>query len=221
MSEIVITANIRTELGKRVKELRRKGQVPGIYYGQGQKNVPIAMSELTLNPLFRSSATHIITLKLNDGSSHLCIMRDIQVDPLSGNPVHFDLYGINPEAKLMIEVPVVLRGTPKGVKDGGVLNQMMHRIRVECLPKDIPDRVEINVESLEINRSIHVSDLQVPNVEIKESGDNTIAAVNPPTVIKEPEPVAVEGAIEAAPAEPEVIAKGKKPEEGEAEAEKE
>jgi len=221
MSEIVITANIRTELGKRAKELRRKGQVPGIYYGQGQKNVPIAMSELTLNPLFRSSATHIITLKLDDGSSHLCIMRDIQVDPLSGNPVHFDLYGINPDTKLVIEIPVVLRGTPKGVKDGGVLNQMMHRIRVECLPKNIPDRVEVNVENLEINRSIHVSDLVVPNVEIKESGDNTVAAVNPPTVIKEPEAVPVEGAVEAAPAEPEVIAKGKKPEEGEAEAEKE
>lgn len=221
MSEIVITANIRTELGKRAKELRRKGQVPGIYYGQGQKNVPIAMSELTLNPIFRSSATHIITLKLDDGSSHLCIMRDIQVDPLSGNPVHFDLYGINPDMKLVIEIPVVLRGTPKGVKDGGVLNQMMHRIRVECLPKDIPDRVEINVENLEINRSVHVSDLVIPNVEIKESGDNTVAAVNPPTVIKEPEAVVAEGALEAAPAEPEVIAKGKKPEEGEAEAEKE
>jgi large subunit ribosomal protein L25 len=222
MSEIVINANIRTEIGKRAKELRRKDQVPGIYYAQGQPNIPISMSALTLNPLFRSSATHIITLKLDDGSSHLCIMREIQVDPLSGNPIHFDLLGIKGDSEITIEIPIVLRGIPKGVKDGGVLNHMMHRLRVSCLPKDMPDKVEINVESLEINRSIHVSDLSVPNVRVVDSPENTVAAVNPPTVIKEPEPVAVEGAaVEAAPAEPEVIAKGKKTEEGEEAPEKE
>jgi large subunit ribosomal protein L25 len=219
MSEIAISATIRTEIGKRAKSLRSKGMIPGIYYAHGKKNIPVALSELTLNPLFRSSATHIITLQLDDGSSHLCIMRDIQVDPISGNPVHFDLYGINPDTELTIEVPIILRGIPKGVKDGGVLNHMMHRLRVSCLPKNIPDHVEINVEHLEINRSIHVSELTVPNVEVLDSAEDAIAAVSPPTVIKEPEPVAVEGALEAAPAEPEVIGKGKKPEEGEEESE--
>ncbi len=217
MSEIAINATIRTELGKRSKQVRRQGMVPGIYYGHGQKNIPVAMNELVLNPIYRSSATHIITMNLDDGSSHLCIMRDIQVDPISGNPIHFDLYGISPDSELTIEVPIVLRGTPKGVKDGGVLNHMMHRLTVSCLPKNIPDHVEINVEHLEINRSVHVSDLNVPNVEILASPEDAIAAVSPPTVVKEPEPVAVEGAVEPAAAEPEVIAKGKKPAEGEEE----
>ncbi len=88
----------------------------------------------------------------------------------------------------------------------------MHSLSVSCLPKFIPDHVEINVEGLKINTSIHVKELSIPNVKVLENESSTIAAVVPPTILKEPEPgVAV--AAEA-PAEPEVIARGKKPEEG-------
>jgi large subunit ribosomal protein L25 len=100
------------------------------------------------------------------------------------------------------------------VRDGGILQHILHRLKIVCLPKNIPDRLEINVESLEINKSIHVRDLSIPNVKVLENENSTVVAVVPPTVLKEVE--AAPGAVpaEAAPAEPEVITKGKKPEEG-------
>lgn len=217
MSEIIINAEVRKETGKRAKALRRLGKVPGIYYGHGQSNIPISLGELALAPLYRTSATHVINLKLDDGSSHTCILRDIQLDPVTERPVHFDLFGLNENEAVIIEVPVTVQGTPKGVKDGGILQHILHKLRVSCLPKHIPDHIEINVETLEINRSIHVRDLNITNVKVVENENSAVVAVVPPTILKEPEPVAgaipVEGAV-AVPAEPEVIAKGKKPEEG-------
>lgn len=212
MSEITIAAEIRKEIGKRAKTLRNVGKVPGIYYGHGKKNITISMNDLTLKPLYKTSATHVINLKLDDGSTHTCILRDIQFDPITDRPIHFDLFGLSEYEELTIEVPVTVKGTAKGVKDGGMLQHVLHKLKVSCLPKNIPDHIEVNVESLEINKSIHVRDLSVPNVKILESENSTVVAVVPPTVLKEAETVAAP--VEAAPAEPEVIARGKKVEEG-------
>ncbi len=212
MSEITITAEIRKELGKRSKALRRAGKVPGIYYGHGQNNIPVSMEELFLQPLYATKATHVINLKLNDGSSHTCILRDVQFDPVTERPLHFDLFGLNEKEELTIDVPVRINGTPKGVKDGGILQHIMHRMKVSCLPKNIPDHIDIDVTNLEINRSIHIKEIVIPNVKILESEKGTVVAVVPPTIEKAPEVVAAETA--AAPTEPEVIARGKKPEEG-------
>jgi large subunit ribosomal protein L25 len=223
MSEIAVTAEVRKDIGKKAKQLLRQGKVPGIYYGHGQNNIPIAMVELTLQPLYKSSAANVINLTLDDGSKHTCILRDVQFDPVTDRPVHFDLFGLNENEELTIEVPVTIQGIPQGVRDGGILQHVLHRVRISCLPKNIPDRIELNVETLEINKSIHVRDLSIPNVKVLENESSTVVAVVPPTVLKEAEavPGAVVAEAEAAPAEPEVIAKGKKPEEGEEEGGKE
>lgn len=213
MAEITISAVIRKEMGKKVNALRTRGMVPGIYYGHGQANIPITLPALTLQPLYRTSATHIINLKLDDGSLHTCILRDVQFDPVTDRPLHFDLFGLSAEEELSIQVPVTIVGTAKGVKDGGILQHIMHRLEVSCLPKHIPDHIEINVENLEINNSVHVKDLSVPNVKILENENSAVVAVVPPTVLKEPEPVAAAEAEAPVSAEPEVIAKGKKAEE--------
>jgi large subunit ribosomal protein L25 len=145
----------------------------------------------------------------------MCVLKDIEFDPITDRPVHFDLFGVNENETLTIEVPVVLTGgTPQGVKEGGILQHILHKLKVSCLPKNIPDHIDINVATLGINKSVHVSELTVPNVTIMENAKTTIVAVVPPTVEKAPEVAAAEAAV--APAEPEVIGKGKKPEEGEA-----
>lgn len=221
MSEIAVSAEIRKEVGKRAKQLLKVGKVPGIYYGHGQKNIPLAMVEANLNPLYKSSAASVINLTLDDGSKHLCILRDVQFDPVTDRPVHFDLFGLNENEELTIELPVAVTGTAKGVRDGGILQHILHRLKIVCLPKNIPDRLEINVESLEINKSIHVRDLSIPNVKVLENENSTVVAVVPPTVLKEAEVAPGAVPVEAAPAEPEVIAKGKKPEEGDEEPGKE
>jgi large subunit ribosomal protein L25 len=216
MSEITITAEIRKEVGKRSRALRGTGKVPGIYYGHGQQNIPVSMAAVSLKPLYSTSAMHVINLKLNDGSSHMCVLRDVQLDPITELPVHFDLFGLNQNESLTLEVPVKLTGgVPKGVREGGILQHILHKLKVSCLPKHIPDHVEINVAELEINRSVHVKDLSIPDVTILENETSTVVAVVPPVVVKEPEPAAAAAAPTAeALAEPEVIAKGKKPEEG-------
>jgi len=109
-------------------------------------------------------------------------------------------------------VPVMLAGTPKGVKDGGTIQHVMHRLKVSCLPKFIPEHVVVQIAELGINQSIHIRDIKIENVKILESESSTIVAVVPPTILKEEVPA---DAAATTLAEPEVIAKGKKPEEGE------
>jgi large subunit ribosomal protein L25 len=215
MSEITLTAEIRKNVGKRVTATRKAGKVPGIYYGHGQQNIPVSMPVLMLTPLYSSSETHVIKLKLDDGSSHLCVLRDVQLDPITEKPVHFDLFGLNENESLTIEIPVKLTGgIPKGVLEGGILQHVLHKLEVSCLPKYIPDHIEINVENLAINHSVHVKDLALPNVIIMENATSTIVAVVPPVVVKEPEPTVAAVPTAEALAEPEVISKGKKDEEG-------
>lgn len=214
MTEYTLYAEIRKELGKHVKRVRNEGKVPGIFYLRGQQNIPIAVPEPALRPLIYTSGARIINLKLDDGSSRGCILRDIQVDPITDRPVHFDLQGVREDEKLTLEIPIVLVGIPKGVKDGGTMQRVVHRLRVSCLPKYIPERVEINVEHLEINQALHVSDIKVENATILDNEDLTLVAVVPPTVLKEE--IAAAAPVEEI-SEPEVIGKGKKAEEEEEE----
>ena len=212
MHEVTLEAEIRSERGKRSRHLRREGKVPGIFYIHGEENVTVAVPERSLHPLIHSTETHIINLKLNDGSVKSCILRDIQFDPVTDQPLHVDFQGLRPDEKLTVEVPIVIVGaTPVGVKEGGILQSVMHMLKISCLPKDIPEHVEVNPEQLAINHSIHVRDLKVENVAILDNPDKTIVAVIPPTVEVVEEPAAATEEI----TEPEVIAKGKKEEEGE------
>ncbi|HOV98678.1 MAG TPA: 50S ribosomal protein L25 [Bacteroidota bacterium] len=213
MAEILLQAEIRNQVGKDVKRLRREGKVPGIYYGHGMGNIPISLPLLTIKKIYLSSGVNLINLQLSDGTKRLCILREVQSDPVTDIPIHFDMQGIKEDEEITLEIPVQLTGgIPKGVREGGILQHVLHTLEISCLPKSIPDHIEIDVSALEINKAVHVKDITIPNVKILESESSTIVAVIPPTVEKEETP-AVEP-TEAAPAEPEVIAKGKKAEEG-------
>ena len=213
MSEVVLQAEVRTHTGKRTKAMRRSGKIPGEYYSRGEKNIHIAATPFGLKPLIYTSEAHIVSLKLDNGESKTCVLRNVQFDPVSELPIHFDLQGVRADEELTIEVPVMLTGTPKGVKDGGTVQHVMHRLKVSCLPKFIPDHIEVNITELGINQSVHIRDIKVDNVKILESESSTIVAVVPPTILKEETPA--DAAAATTLAEPEVIAKGKKPEEGE------
>jgi large subunit ribosomal protein L25 len=212
MSEAVLNAEIREQIGKHAKLTRIEGNVPGVFYSHGEKNINLKTPMLSLAPFVYSSETRIIDLHLNDGTTKKAILRDVQFDPVSDTPIHFDLQGLHEDEKLTIEVPVVLTGgIPVGVRNGGLIQHSIHRLKVSCLPKDIPGKIEINVGNLEMNHSVHVRDLNIANVIILENMDAAVVGVIPPTIIKEAEP-------EAVPTEelkePEVLGKGKKAEEG-------
>lgn len=212
MREITLEAEVRKETGKHVHAVRRAGGVPGIFYVHGEENVPIKVPAKSLKPLIHTAEAHIVNLKLGPDSVRSCILRAIQFDPVTEQPVHFDLQGLRENEKITIEVPIVVTGgIPVGVRDGGVVQQVIHRLKISCLPKHIPDHVEVNAENLKINHFIHVRDLKIENVTVLENENSSIVGVVPPTIEKEPEPGVA--AVEEA-AEPEVIGKGKKPEEG-------
>ena len=214
MSEIVLNAELRDPKSHHASSTRKAGKIPGVYYSHGEQNINVAVEPVNLNPLVFTSETHIVTLHLADGTDKRCILRDVQFDPVTDRPVHFDLLGLKEDEEITIEVPIVLTGgVPQGVRDGGMLQHMLHKVRISCLPKYIPGKVELNVADLKINESIHVRDLKIENVTVLESEGSAVVGVLPPTVEKAPEEAVVAAA--EVPAEPEVVGKGKKPEEGE------
>lgn len=213
MSEIVLKAEVRKEIGSFANRVRQEGKVPGVFYAHGEENINLTATQAGLRPLIYTKDTHIVNLQLDNGAAKTCILRDVQFHPLTDKVIHFDLQGVKEDEELAIEVPVVLVGSPKGVKDGGTLQHVIHKLKVQCLPKFIPENVKIDVTNLAINDSVHVRDLPLENVTVLENAASTVVAVVPPTVVKEAEGAAVAGAPAegAAAAEPEVITKGKKP----------
>jgi large subunit ribosomal protein L25 len=213
MSEVILNAELRIDTRKHAKHTRWTGMVPGIFYARGEENINLQVPKLSLDELVFTSEMHVIDLRLKDGPTKKCILKDVQYDPVSDKPIHFDLQGLKENEKLTIEVPIVLTGgIAKGVRDGGVLQHFIHKLKVSCLPKDIPSKVEINVAAMDINDFVHVNALNLPNVTIMENPGSAVVGVMPPTVTKEAEVVPV---VEEAATEPEVVGKGKKPEEGE------
>ena len=142
-----------------------RGWSPASTTHAASRTLNIQVQALVLNPLVFTSETHVIDLRLSDGSSKKCILRDVQFDPVSDRPVHFDLQGLKENEKLTMDIPIVLPGgIPKGVRDGGMLQHVIHKVKISCLPKDMPEKIEVNVADLGINDLVHVSDLSVPNV---------------------------------------------------------
>ena len=221
MAELILEAEVRRDIGKRAKNVRHEGKIPGIYYSHGRQPIPLSVDERKLRPLVYTSETHIVDLRLaGERENYRCILKDVQFDPVSDNIIHFDLLGIRADEEITIEVPIVLVGTPTGVKAGGILQHSLHRIRISCLPKNIPQHIEVNVEGLEIGDSVHAGSLEHENFRILANDEATVAAVVPPTLVKEEAaPEAVEGAaVEGEEIkEPEVVGKGKKAEEEETE----
>lgn len=209
MEKVVLKVDVRKTNTKSDKnKLRNSGMVPGVYYSKHDQPVSISVAENLINPLVFTSETHLISLQLDAGQEHDCIIKDVQFDPVTDKVIHFDLLGLTSGETFQLEVPIQFVGSPVGIKEGGVLHQFLHKLEVECLPKDIPQHLEINIQDLSIGDSIHVKDLKFENIEIVNE-DTVIVSVTHPKV--EAEPVAAEeGVVEGEEvAEPEVIGKGK------------
>jgi large subunit ribosomal protein L25 len=215
MSEIVVEAKIRKDIRKNTKKIRKEGYIPGIFYGHGEDNIPIQTTINNLRPVVFTQDTHVINLKLDNGQNKTCIIRSIQFDPITDKIIHFDLLALRADEKVTMEIPIALKGTAKGVKEGGMVQHILHRLEVKCFPKDIPEHIDVDITDLMISDSIHVSSLKIPNVEILEDEDSTIVSVLAPAVMKEPTVEPVEGEEEIT--EPEVVSKGKKEEDQEEE----
>jgi len=224
MAEIVVSAKQRTDRGKNAaRRLRRQGFVPGIVYGGKGDNVAVAVDPKALQKVLRSEAGRNTILKLDIAGTGAAnaILKSWQVDPIKESFLHADFYRIAMDVAIRVTVPILIKGEARGVKvDGGILEVITREIEVECLPGDIPEHIDVEVSDLGINGALRVSDLP-PNAKVKVLEPPDQVVVHVVSVKEEAAPVpgaaaAVEGEA-AAPAEPEVVKKGKKEEEAPAE----
>lgn len=211
MQEITISAKKRELTTKgAVNQLRRDNCVPGIFYFKGATPITISVHENSLRPFVYTSETHLAKLEFEEGESYQAILKDVQFDPVSDKIIHFDLQGLRADQELELQIPIMLSGQPIGIKDGGVIQHNLHKLDIECLPKNIPDHLVLDISGLKVGDSIHVKDLSLENVTIKNHAGVSIVALIIP---RKAETTAVEPGV--APAEPEVITKGKQEEEEE------
>ena len=225
MSDINLKAYKR-ERGKKsdVKTLRKQGFIPGVFYLEGKETIPIYVTTKDLNPLVYTAETHVVKLQIEgEKKAKDCILKDTQFDPLTDRVVHFDLQGLTAGHEITMEIPVVLKGDAPGVEEeGGIVQQFLNRLDVSCLPKDIPDQIEVDISALNIGDSISVSDIDTGAVRVLNSEDSVIVSVAAPrSLVEEEEEAEGEGELAEGeePEEPEVIGKGKKEEDEEEEEE--
>src|SRR2546429_808902 len=223
MAEIVVNATNRPDRGKNAaRRLRRRGLVPGIVYGGKGENLAVAVDPKALQRVLRSEAGRNAILKLSiaDHGSTNAILKNWQVDPVKESFLHADFYRIAMDVAIRVTVPIHVVGEARGVKvDAGILELVIREIEVECLPGDIPERIDVDVTDPGINQSLRVSDVPAPpKVKVLQAADQVVVHVV--SVKEEDAPVAAaapvaegEAAAAAPTAEPEVIKKGKKEEE--------
>jgi large subunit ribosomal protein L25 len=226
MEELFLDAEIREGVGRgKVKALRDGGFVPAVIYSEGKEATPLKLSHRQLVQLVHQHRIEgvVININIKDDKKHKsrpCLIKEIQHDPVHGEIVHVDFNQISLTKEIKVNVPVVAKGEPAGVKlEGGSLEHILWEIEVACLPTNIPQGIEVDVSGLKLGDSVHVKDLSVPaGVKILNDPGAIVLSVAAP--MKEEVPVeAVEGAEKQ---EPEVIKEKKEvPEEGGAEAKEE
>jgi large subunit ribosomal protein L25 len=215
--EITVRATKRDGRGKNdARRARREGLVPVSVYGGEGEPVSAVASLRDLAAILRSESGYnsIFTIDVEGVGTSEVMFHDRQIDPVRGRLVHADLKRLVKGQKIEVTVPVHLTGEPVGVREEqGVLEQLVREIEIRCDPRNIPDEFNLDVSHLGVHDLLHVSDIPTDeNIEILESPETVIATVG---IVRE-EPVEAPAVTEEAPAEPEVIGKGKKEEEGEA-----
>ncbi|HST11022.1 MAG TPA: 50S ribosomal protein L25 [Terriglobales bacterium] len=193
------------------RRVRQDGKIPAVVYGAGQDSLPVAVDPRQVTRILNSETGHntIFDLAL-DGAKTKAMIVDWQYEPIKGKLLHIDLKRIAMDKKLAVMVPIELIGQPEGVKtQGGILEQMLREVEIECLPADIPSHIDVDVSELVFGKVLRVADLpHSGKLKFLTDENQPVAHV---TVVKEevvatPEAVAAEA---GAPAEPEVIKKGK------------
>ena len=211
--QVKLTAERRTATGRSaVRKLKTSGFIPAVIYGSKDKPEALQVSKRDINALLSHAAGENILVELEiAGKSHLALVQEVQHAPLGGAVLHIDFHAVSQDEVIQADVPLEPVGIANGVKNmGGLLEQNLRSLSIECLPRDLPDLIRVDISALNIGDSIHVRDLPLPaGVTTRIQPDLTAFSVLAPTV--EEEPVA---ATETA-AGPEVItAKKEEPEAG-------
>ena len=198
---------MRTAVGRNaVKKIKATGLVPAVIYGANQETQPLSVNAREINNLLaRASSEHVLVdLEISGGEqvqNRLALIQEVQHHPLRRNILHVDFHAVQEDEEIHAEIPITTLGEPTGVKNfGGVLEHSLHALDVKCLPRDLPESIQIDVSGLNVGDAIHVKDVVLPEgVTAAAAPDLTVIRVAAPKVEVEPVP-----GVEAA-AQPEVI----------------
>ncbi len=207
-----IEGQLREDFGKNAsRRMRSGGRIPAVLYGGKEPALSVAVDPKGILAVIRSEAGHnaIFTLRVQGKAPARVMLRDWQVEPVQGHLLHVDMVRVAADTRLKVKVPIHVTGEAEGVKlQGGVFEFVLREVEVECLPDDIPDFIPVDVSGLTIGKNLRVADLPVSGkFRIVTDGARVVAHVVALKV--EEQPAATEAAAEAAPAEPELIRKGK------------
>ena len=223
MQNFKIEGQVREGRGKGpARRVRTTGMVPAVLYGGKKEDISLTVEAKQVAKILRSETGHntIFTVTVANGGDEKAMVRDWQVDPVSGKLLHVDLFRIAMDVRMRVMVPVHTFGEAQGVKlQGGVFETVTREVEVECLPADIPEEFRVDVTDMMIGKQLRAADLPFDPAKIKLVTD-PIRVIAHVVVLKKEEEPAADAAVtaDAAPAEPEVMKKGKKEEEGEGEA---
>ncbi len=175
-------------------------------YGPKRDSVPLTISPLDLDKIYKDSGTErvILNLKIENGGTQkaIAVVKEVQASPVTGEYLHIDFYEISLNEEIVVNVPVEVTGKSKGVERGGFLQLVRHELEVSCLPTDMPDKIEVDVSSLDIGDSIHIRDVDLGDrVRILADTALTVVTVVPPTVEEEEVPEEELEEVEETPAE--------------------
>jgi large subunit ribosomal protein L25 len=179
MSQVVFAAKNRANVGSAgSRRIRREGRIPAVVYGRSGKALSIDLDALEfVNNAKGISESTIVTINI-DGQTRQAFVKNTQWNIIDGKIQHVDFYEVEAGVSLRARVSVHIHGSPVGVREGGVLESPLHEIEVECLPKDLPERIEVDVTELRANQSIHVRDLALGNgVRVISNPDQVVALV--------------------------------------------
>jgi len=224
MSDTNLKAKMREKTGKgATRKYRAEGWIPAEFYSSHQKNMHLLLNSRD----FEIILTHghgLFNLQVEGQDKDFqCVIKELQTEPVRGKLLHADFQGVKLGEKITLTVPIHLNGTAPGVKAGGIMEFLIREVEVECLPRDIPDSLEIDISQLEIGDTVRVKDLEQENIRILDDGEETILLIEHSKIIKELEEAEAAAEVEIEELEgeeaqePEVITARKKEEEEEEE----
>jgi large subunit ribosomal protein L25 len=210
VKEISLEAKTRKGVGTSLaKRLRKKGIIPAVVYGAGEATIPLEVDSKSFLSILRSGMGENVIINLNidqdKEKTKKVLIREIQHDPIWGDILHVDFQHISMEKKIIVRVPVHLVGSAIGVSEGGIVQHAMRELEVECLPLEIPEKIEVDVSHLKIGDAVHVREVKLEKGTILSDVDSSIVSVVPPTVFKEAEVKVAEEVV----AEPELVGEKK------------
>jgi large subunit ribosomal protein L25 len=223
MEQIIVEGKPREDRGKNAARRRRQGgEVPAVLYGGKGGPLPLALNTKQLSALLRSESGQNTVFQVRlPGGDEPAMVKDWQVDPVKGSLLHVDMVRVAMDVRVRVRVPVHTFGEAQGVKlQGGIFEMVTRDVEIECLPSEIPGEFKVDITEFMIGTQLRAGDLPLDSEKMKLVTDpNRIIAHVVALRVEEEKPVEAVAAEAAAPAEPEVIKKGKKEEEGEAGAE--